>query len=566
MPHFHNLRGIIYVLSMPIIPKILKKEQSKQTLEIDKIFKYLQSITPVPDIAAQYSQEYQKTKKGAGANFDARYIHLYLIWEDFIVTNTAIKLREQITSRQIRQEIRQKVDIDILDNKFKLVFLPETEQAMYIYEVFIQYIVRYIIKNRGIEDLGNTLRQSSIGTVFDSVVLTERGLDFKEFNKKIIKEEASFSQVTKYFKGLYTLLYTVIENTFDQDIASGFFNKIYKTLQQIYNRDIASIFLHILPEQVLGFDEWLASLSKQELERQVREKTQELEKLNNSLEEKVRERTKELQKAYDELKQLDKKKSEFISVAAHQLRTPLSGLKWTLNMMMQGELGPVTDDQTNLLKKSYETNERLITIVNDILDTDLITTGKAEFSLGDTNIRNIIDSIINEAKPNADHKNVVLKKDIEDDVPQVFESDPQKVSLVIQNLVDNAVKYSPQGETVEIRARVEESRLVLEIEDHGIGIPENQQRNIFERFYRAPNAVRVQANGSGLGLFITKNIVQMHGGKIWFKSKENKGTTFFVEIPIRRHRTGEGMTPPSDKDIDVIDGDKSTKNKKNGIK
>lgn len=542
---------------MAILKKIFKGNKvTEQSAEIDKIFNYLQSITPIPDITYQYIEEYNRVKDDSISDFDSRYIHLYLIWEDFIISNTSMKLDKQFRHGDIRRKIRERVNLNLLDNKFRLVFLPETKQALYIYEIFVQYIIKYILKHQGRESLSNTLSQINKGTAFETVSLDSNGLDFSEFNKKYA-QKLTFGEVTQLFKGLYTALYNTIENEFSKEIAAGFFNKIYKTLQQIYNRNIAGAFLHILPEQVLGFDEWLASLSKQELEKQVQEKTYELEELNESLEEKVKERTQRLQEAFDELKVLDHKKSEFISVVAHQLRTPLSGLKWTLSMLLKGDLGPINKDQENLIKKSYETNEHLINIINEILDTDLITTGKTDFTPTDANIRDIIAEVINEASPNAIHKNIKLKQDISKEVPKIFQADANKLSLVIQNLLDNAIKYSPKDSEINIKVSSDSEKMKMQISDHGIGIPEEQQKNIFERFYRAQNALRVQANGSGLGLFIAKNIVTMHGGKIWFDSKENEGTTFSIEIPLEQKSAAQEIKEKIEKASDISVENKS---------
>lgn len=546
----------MYNNQMALLKKLFgSKDATEQSKSIDKIFDYLQSITPIPDITYQYAEEYNRIKGDAKNDFDSKFIHLYLIWEDFIITNTSMKINQQITYSEIRRTIRDKVNIDVLDNKFKLIFLKETRQAIYIYEIFVQYIIKYIVKNSGTENINSTLKQNNVGTPFESIAIVDDKLDFSTFNEKY-SGEMKFEEATQLFKGLYTLLYNIIESSFGQEIASGFFNKIYKTLQQIYNRDLAAVFLHILPEQVLGFDEWLASLSKQELERQVAEKTHELEELNNSLEVKVKERTQELQKAYDELKVLDKKKSDFISVVAHQLRTPLSGLKWTLKMLVNEELGPITEDQKKMLDQSYETNDYLISIVNDILDTDLITTGKSEFAPEKTSVDKILATVLNETLATAKQKEMDVKTNIADDIPKEFFADTKRLSLVMQNLVDNAIKYGSKNTTVEIGVTKKDEKIIFAVKDQGIGIPEDQQKNIFERFYRASNALRAHANGSGLGLFIARNIIALHKGKIWFESKENVGTTFFVEFPLVLNEVTPGsktVEAPDSKTIDVPD-------------
>jgi len=509
------------------------KEKSEKSKALDEIFSYLQSISPSPDITYQYITEYQSRKRSSRGKLDTQIIHLYLVWEEFLVTNTRMNSDNHKNKFDIRKEISKRIDITLLDKEMQLLFYPQEKMSLYIYEIFIQDIAQYIIQNSGVVNLKQTLIRLNRGTFFESVSVTGEGLDFTEFNKIQENKPLKDAELSQAFKGLYTILYNIITSSFGGKVASSFFNTIYKKLQETYNQEVAGIFLKVIPEDVLSFDEWLATLSKRELERQVKEKTSELENLNDSLEIKVKERTQDLEKAYSELKELDKKKSEFISVAAHQLRTPLSGIKWTIAMLLNEELGKLNDEQKEFLKRGFSTNEHMISIVNDLLNSDLISQGKAEYIFKKMDIYELLDNVLSQVSTQS------MKKQISFDKPKINEEiryiigDSKKIELVLINIIDNAVKYSKENTSIKISIDKDGGNIKIGIKDTGIGIPIEQQKNIFERFYRAKNAIRTHADGSGLGLFIAKDVVEKHGGKIYFDSEENIGTTFYIILPLK---------------------------------
>lgn len=241
----------------------------------------------------------------------------------------------------------------------------------------------------------------------------------------------------------------------------------------------------------------------------------------------------ELTRANDQLRKLDEAKSNFITVAAHQLRTPLSGIKWTLNLLMGGDVGALPTSQQTLLMKAYESNERMIGLVNDMLDADRIDSGKMHYAPVPIQLTDVLDNVLFELLPQANAKGVSIHLAPPPGGAPKVHADPEKLRAVFQNLVDNAVKYSRPRGTVEVGMAVAEGgRMRIWVKDDGIGIPQEQQHSIFERFFRARNAVKAETNGSGLGLFIVKSIVEKHGGRIWFESAEGHGTTFFFTIPI----------------------------------
>lgn len=236
-----------------------------------------------------------------------------------------------------------------------------------------------------------------------------------------------------------------------------------------------------------------------------------------------------------EAKALERRKSEFVSIAAHQLRTPLSAMKWALNMVTSGDLGILSSDQSEFIQKAYDSNDRMISLVNDLLNTDRIDSGKIKYEFTHTDLDLIIKSIYQELVDYANLKNVkfIMNPTNLDLAKQKLYADQEKLRAVFQNLIDNGIKYSPSGQSVEvIFSNPDKNHVDIKVIDHGIGIPDPDQRNIFTRFFRAPNAQKIEADGSGLGLYIAKNILEGHGGSIKFTSKENVGTTFNVVLPL----------------------------------
>jgi len=238
----------------------------------------------------------------------------------------------------------------------------------------------------------------------------------------------------------------------------------------------------------------------------------------------------ELTRANEKLRELDERKSEFVSVVAHQLRTPLSGIKWTLNMIVNEELGTLSTEQKTFLMKSYESNERMIALIDDMLGADRVESGKFHYIFTETQLLDLFDNVLYEILPLANKRKISIQFTTRDpNTPKVF-IDPEKIRAVIQNLLENAIKYTRDAGTVNISIVSENGFVKVAVQDNGIGIPKMEQRNVFNRFFRATNALKVQTDGSGLGLFIVKSIIEKHGGKIWFESNENMGSTFYFTL------------------------------------
>lgn len=240
--------------------------------------------------------------------------------------------------------------------------------------------------------------------------------------------------------------------------------------------------------------------------------------------------------AYGRLKELEQAKSEFVSVTTHQLRTPLAAIKWTFHMLLTGGLGEVTADQKTFLERGFQSTERVIGIVNDLLNLDYIAVEQWTYKFIPTNLKELIDSVIFELEKQARDKGVTMTFELPPLLP-LIPVDPIRISMVVENLLENAIKYTPTSGAVTVKvndARLNSSPASVEIvvKDSGIGIPAAEQGKIFQRFYRSSNALRAAPDGSGLGLFIAKDIVDHHHGQIWFESVEGQGATFHVSIPI----------------------------------
>lgn len=270
----------------------------------------------------------------------------------------------------------------------------------------------------------------------------------------------------------------------------------------------------------------------------------ELKIMNKELEAKARElssKDMELTLANKRLESLEQAKSKFVSVTTHQLRTPLSGIKWTFEMMENGSLGPVSDEQKEFLTKGHESTKRMISIVNDLLNMDRVEEEKIDYIYKPASVLSLIDSILSEFTNQTESKKMnieVVKPDRP--FPEV-EMDAMRIKMVLENLIDNAIKYSLEGGKVVVTAsdagiNSVQNNIEITITDSGIGVPKEEQPKIFHQFFRASNAIQKEPDGSGIGLYIAKDIIEKHGGTIWFDSLATGGMSFHFTLPIHQKK------------------------------
>ncbi|MFT7644642.1 MAG: two-component system sensor histidine kinase VicK [Candidatus Paceibacteria bacterium] len=236
-----------------------------------------------------------------------------------------------------------------------------------------------------------------------------------------------------------------------------------------------------------------------------------------------------------EEKLLERAKSELIVVASHQLRTPLTVTKGNTEILLDQSYGPVNDEQKKILDQTHESNENMITLVNQMLDSSKIEQGKFHFESSDVQLQHVLERCIKDLTPHAAERMVALSYSPPEQKLPLIRSDDTRLYQVFHNLIVNAIKYCRseiQGCGVNIAVTLLDDHIVVTVKDKGIGIPKKEQSKIFGRFFRASNAETSFINGTGLGLHIAKTVVESMGGNIRFDSVENQGTIFTVTFPI----------------------------------
>ncbi len=230
---------------------------------------------------------------------------------------------------------------------------------------------------------------------------------------------------------------------------------------------------------------------------------------------------------------IDKAKTEFVSLASHQLRSPLSAINWYTEMLLSGDVGPITEGQEKYLTEVYKGNQRMITLVNALLNVTRMSLGTFVLEPEPVEIIPLLQNVVTEQQPSIEEKQLTVTTEITTPIPTI-ESDVKLLRMVLQNLVSNAIKYTPAGGDIQLRLELDPTgqHVQFSVTDNGYGIPERQHPHIFTRLFRADNVRAQDIEGTGLGLYIVKAIIENSGGRVWFESKENVGSVFYVELPL----------------------------------
>lgn len=258
-----------------------------------------------------------------------------------------------------------------------------------------------------------------------------------------------------------------------------------------------------------------------------------LSDLNDSLQKRIDDATNELRKSNEKLLRLDEAKDEFVSMASHQLRTPLTSIKGYLDMVLQGDVGKITDSQRKLLSEAFDSSERMVHLINDFLNVSRLQTGKFVLEKNPTDLSKLVNQEVGSLKSAALSHGIKLRYKAPNNFP-ILAVDESKIRQVVMNFIDNAIYYSSSSTTVEIVLQHHGGEVIFEVHDHGIGVPKAEQKSLFTKFFRADNARKQRPDGTGVGLFLAKKVVDAHHGQIIFFSTEGKGSVFGFRLPVKK--------------------------------
>lgn len=268
---------------------------------------------------------------------------------------------------------------------------------------------------------------------------------------------------------------------------------------------------------------------------------EEIQQFNDTLQQRVDDATHKLRTTNDKLRKLDETKDEFISMASHQLRTPLTSVKGYLSMVLEGDAGKLNDQQEKLLKQSFMSSQRMVYLISDLLNLSRLNTGKFVIESTPVDLREVVKAQMDQLAETAKAREIKLSYDSPAEFPKLM-LDETKIHQVVMNFMDNAIYYTPPGGKVDVKLVETPTAIEFRVEDNGIGVPKDERHHLFSKFYRANNAKQARPDGTGLGLFMAKKVIVAQSGSIIFETEEGVGSTFGFRFSKAGHVAPEGET------------------------
>jgi len=352
-------------------------------------------------------------------------------------------------------------------------------------------------------------------------------------------------------KKMLNLLRRPFEHTTDNVVVTDELQSDQALLQALREEDIAVVVRLRTTHGELGYvtlgfkesgqpysvqDKQLLSIAADEIAISMQNALhfEEIQNFNKTLQQRVQKATRELSQTNDKLKALDETKDEFITMASHQLRTPLTSVKGYLSMVLEGDAGALNANQKKLLSQSFISAQRMVYLIADLLNLSRLNTGKFVIELSPVNLADTVQAEIDQLRETAQSRGLSLNYKKPSNFPTVM-LDETKIHQVIMNFIDNAIYYTPTGGTIDVELKETETAVEYLVKDTGIGVPKTEQHKLFTKFYRANNAKRARPDGTGLGLFMAKKVIVAQGGAIIFQSEEGKGSTFGFRFSKAHH-------------------------------
>lgn len=365
-----------------------------------------------------------------------------------------------------------------------------------------------------------------------STVLKKTNLLDKPFVNEVIKEK-KIVDGRQYLSGENESV-LVVGVPMEENLGWGIFveepaETAFATYNQIRIAAVIFISLTFLLLFILIVNSRTLAGVFSDFKEEAKKRTVELEELDKTTKLLLR-RDLDLSEANQRLEELDAVKSDFVSIAAHQLRTPLTGIKWSYLSLLEKETGPLNSDQRKIIEDGLDAINHTITLINDLLNVAHIEEGRFGFSFQSASILPVVRKAFGRFQSAAGMKGVWLSIELPKNEPPPISLDEEKIDLVLDNLLENAIKYTLPGGKVKLKLDYDGKKIKIIVSDTGIGIPRNQLNRVFTKFFRGENALLYQTSGTGLGLYMAKNIIDRHCAAISVESEENKGTTFTVTL------------------------------------
>lgn len=396
------------------------------------------------------------------------------------------------------------------------------------------------VNQRRIAQMTGQLLQETLSTQFVSIcTVNEVRGEYRKLNSTRHKETYVLDAALK------ELLPTITEDVFAVDEAS---ERDRDLADKISKSNIAVVAKlrsaqGVIGYLIVGYKQNATAFSRQDidlldiardelsiaLENAIR--FEEIEKFSQTLQLKVDDATEELKVKNKKLKELDTSKDEFISMASHQLRTPLTSIKGYLSMVLEGDLGDVTPTQRKVLEEAYASSQRMVYLIGDFLNVSRLQTGKFELEASKVELPEIIAEEIGQLRATAAARQLKITYTPPSNFPTLL-LDENKIRQVMMNFIDNAIYYSRPNTTITIDLIKHAHHVTFRVKDEGIGVPTGERHKLFTKFYRASNAKQQRPDGTGIGLFMAKKVIVAHDGAVIFESKEGKGSTFGFRLPV----------------------------------